>query len=147
MDKTQTIESIRNARRAHEAQMSRIESAIQGCKVDNPTTVSKTECIFGLWLYDEKNHLRDIVGSFFYDNIEVLHSQWHHEYFRLFEILFKEEKKGFLSNMIGSNKLSEMQRDKAKLYYSELEVTTQKLLKVLGSAQRRICALQESKFY
>ena len=147
MDKTQTLESIKNAKRVHEAQMSRLQAAIQGCKIDNPTPVSKMECCFGLWLYDEKNHLRDIVGSLFYDNIEVLHTQWHHEYFKLYEILFKEEKKGFLSNVIGSTNLNEMQIDKAKLYYSEIEVTSKKLLKVLGSAERRICALQESKFY
>ncbi len=40
-----------------------------------------------------------------------------------------------------------MELDKAKLYYSELEVTTQELLKVLGSSERRISALPESKFY
>ncbi|WP_373004008.1 CZB domain-containing protein [Sulfurimonas sp.] len=147
MDKTKTLESIQNARRAHEAQMTKIKAAIDGEKVDNPTAVAKTKCAFGMWLYDDENHLRDILGSLFYDNMEVLHSKWHNEYFRLFEIFFKEQKKGFFSKILGSAKVSEMELDRAKLYYSELETTTQELLKALGSSERRIGALPESKFY
>lgn len=147
MDKTKTLESIQNARRAHEAQMDKIKAAIDGEKVDDPTAVAKTKCAFGMWLYDDENHLRNILGSLFYDNMEVLHDKWHTEYFRLFNIFFKEEKKTFLSRMIGSSKVSEMELDKAKLYYSELERTTKKLLKALGSSERRIGALPESKFY
>jgi len=147
MNKTKTLESIQNARKAHEAQMTKIKAAIDGNKVDNPTAVVKTECVFGMWLYDDENHLRDILGSLFYDNIEILHAKWHVEYLRLFNIFFKDQKTGFLSKILGSSKVSEMELDKAKLYYSELEVTTKELLKALGSSQRRIAALPESKFY
>lgn len=147
MDKAKTLESIQNARRAHEAQMAKIKDAIRGNKVDNPTVVSKTKCDFGKWLYDDENHLRDILGSFFYDNMETIHAKWHSEYFRIFDIFFKEEKKSFFAKILGSSKTSEMELDKAKLYYSELEETTQELLKALGSSERRIGALQESKFY
>ncbi|PHQ65468.1 MAG: hypothetical protein COB99_03845 [Sulfurimonas sp.] len=147
MDKTKTLESIQNARRAHEAQMSKIKAAINGDKVENPTAVAKTKCTFGKWLYNDENRLRDILGSLFYDNMEVLHAKWHTEYFKLFEIFFKEEKKGFFSKILGSSKVSEMELDKAKLYYSELEETTKELLKALGSSERRIGALPESKFY
>ncbi|WP_324172530.1 CZB domain-containing protein [Sulfurimonas sp.] len=147
MDKIKTLESIQNARKSHEAQMSKIKAAIDGEKVDNPTAVVKTKCAFGMWLYDDENHLRYIVGSLFYDNMEKLHAKWHDEYFRLFNIFFKEEKKSFFSNIVGSSTISEMELDKAKFYYSELEETTQKLLKVLGSSERRISALQESKFH
>ncbi|MDA3908037.1 MAG: CZB domain-containing protein [Sulfurimonas sp.] len=147
MDKTKTLESIQNARRAHEAQMSKIKATIDGDKVNNPTAVAKTKCAFGKWLYDDENHLRDILGSLFYDKIEVLHAKWHNEYFKLFEIFFKEQKKGFFTKIFGSAKITEMEVDRAKLYYSELEVTTQELLKALGSSERRISALPESKFY
>jgi hypothetical protein len=40
-----------------------------------------------------------------------------------------------------------LELDRAKLYYSELEETTEELLKALGSSERRIGALKESKFY
>lgn len=147
MDKAKTLESIQNARKSHEAQMSKIKAAIDGDKVDNPTVVAKTKCAFGQWLYDDENHLRDILGSLFYDKMEVLHAKWHSEYFRIFEIFFKDEKKSFLSKIFKTKKVSELELDKAKLYYTELEVTTQELLKALGSSERRIYALPESKFY
>jgi len=146
VDKAKTLESIQKARKAHEAQMEKIKAAIDGQKVDNPTAVAKTKCEFGKWLYDDEIHLRNILGSFFYDNLEVLHSKWHSEYFRLFDIFFKEEKKGLFSKMFGSSKINEMELDKAKLYYSELKVTTKELLQAIGSSERRIGALQESKF-
>lgn len=147
MDKEKTLESIQNARKSHEAQMSKIKAAIDGEKVDDPTVVAKTKCAFGEWLYDDENHLRDILGSLFYDKMEVLHAKWHSEYFRIFEIFFKDEKKSFFSKILRSSKVSEMDLDKAKLYYSELEITTQELLKALGSSERRIYALPESRFY
>ncbi|MEA2091558.1 MAG: CZB domain-containing protein [Campylobacterota bacterium] len=147
MDKIKTLESIQNARKAHKAQMDKIKAAIDGESVNNPTAVAKTKCEFGIWLYDDENHLRDILGSLFYDNMEVLHAKWHSEYFRIFEILFKDKKKGFFSKITGASKVSDMELDKAKLYYSELEVTTQELLKALGVSERRLEALQESKFY
>jgi hypothetical protein len=127
--------------------MSKIKAAIDGEKVDDPTVVAKTKCAFGEWLYDDENHLRDILGSLFYDKMEVLHAKWHSEYFRIFEIFFKDEKKSFFSKILRSSKVSEMDLDKAKLYYSELEITTQELLKALGSSERRIYALPESRFY
>ena len=148
MNKEKTLESIQNARKAHETQMSKIKSAIDGEVVENPTAVAKTKCAFGIWLYDDENHLRNILGSLFYDKLEQLHGKWHSEYIRIFEILFqKTQKKGFFSKIIGTSKVDEMELDKAKLYYSELQVTTQELLHALAASERRLTALNESKFY
>jgi hypothetical protein len=47
---------------------------------------------------------------------------------------------------MGTPKIDEMELDKVKLYFSELKVTTKELLKILGSSERRISALPESKF-
>jgi len=146
MNKEQTIESIDNARKAHIAQMEKIEALLRGKKVENPTYPEKTKCQFGKWLYDEDNHVKDILGSQFYSNIEILHARWHEEYSRIFNIFFKEEKKSFLSKLLASSKIDEMEMDKARLYHSELKVTTEELLKALGSSYRRASALSESKF-
>ncbi len=105
MDKEKTLASIQNARRAHEAQMSKIKATINGERVENPTAVSKTKCDFGIWLYDDENHLRNILGSLFYDNMEVLHGKWHSEYLRIFEIFFQEQKKVFLQKYLGQLRL------------------------------------------
>lgn len=147
MDKAGTIEAIENARKAHEKQMKKIVALLNGKEVENPTAVLKTECDFGKWLYGDESNLKEILGALFYTNIETLHAKWHIEYSRLFEIFFKnEKKKGFFSKMFGSDKIDDMELDKAKLYYSELEGTTKELLQAIASSQRRIEALREEKF-
>jgi len=147
MDKLQTVEAIVNARKAHESQMKKIEALLKGKEVENPTAVLKTECEFGQWLYDDNNHLKELLGELFYTNLETLHGRWHIEYSRLFEIFFKPKKKGFFSKAFGGDKVDGMELDKAKLYYSELEATTNELLKAISSSQRRIEALKEEKFH
>ena len=147
MNKNETLESIQKARIAHETQMQKIDALLNGEKVDNPTAVVKTECAFGQWLYAKDSNLKKILGALFYSNIETIHAKWHSEYIRLFNIFFKDEKKkGFFSKMLGGTKVDGMDMDKAELYYSELKSTTKQLLKVLDTCERRIQALNESKF-
>ena len=147
MDKEKTIEAICNARKAHETQMKKIQTLLSGKEVENPTSVAKTECDFGKWLYDENNHLKEILGSLFYSNLETIHARWHIEYARVFDLYFKGKKGGLLSKMFKSDKVTDMELDKAKLYYSELEATTTELLKAIASSLRRVEALNERKFY
>lgn len=147
MDKNRTLEAIQNARKAHESQMEKIAAAINGETIDEPTAVAKTKCAFGMWLYDENNHIKEILGSQFYTTMDTYHGKWHNEYLRVFDILFKEKKTGFFSKITGSSKLSPMELDKVKLYYSELQATTNELLKILASSERRLEAMNESKFF
>ena len=147
MDKTKTLESVISAKKAHEAQMQKIDTAIEGGVVANPTAVSHTECDFGKWLYHEDSNLRKILGALFYDKLELLHTQWHNEYVKVFEVLFKkEEKKGFFSKFTKSSKISEMDMDRVRVYYSELALTTKELIQTIDASHRRLMALQESKF-
>lgn len=148
MSKQKSLEAIAKAKDSHLAQMQKIEDLIGGKSITDPTAVAKTKCGFGMWLYDETNHMREILGSQFYDEMEFLHGKWHTEYFRIYNIYFKEEKGGFMSKLFGGgHKLSDMEKDKIKLYYAELKVTTSELLKVIGTSERRLQALSETKFY
>jgi hypothetical protein len=146
MNKSKSLDAIENARKSHELQMAKIEALIFGKKVENPTAVAKTQCEFGKWLYNQDNRVKEILGALFYTEIETLHGKWHSEYLRIFEIFFKDKKPSFLSVFTGGSKIQAMDIDKAKFYYSELQVTTNELLKILASSQRRISALSESKF-
>jgi len=146
MDKNQTLEAIDRARMAHMSQMEKIRGAVNGEKVNNPTSVLKTECDFGKWLYSEESHLKKVLGTLFYNNLETAHAKWHAEYVKLFNILFKSEKKGFFSKIMGLDKIDDMELDKAKLYFSEIEVTTAELLRVLDSCERRANAMNELRF-
>ena len=146
MTKAQTLESVKKAREAHLLQMDKIEAVIEGKKIENPTAVSKKECDFGHWIYDESNNVKGLIGIQFYEKLDAKHEQWHMEYFKIYNIFFKEKKKGLFSKLLGRNSVDPLELDKAKLYYSELKATTEELLKVLGSAERRLEALSESKF-
>jgi len=147
MNKNQTLEAIQNARKAHLSQMDKIVTAMDGNQVDNPTVLNKTQCEFGKWLYADENHLQEILGALFFNNLETIHAKWHMEYSRLFDIFFKNQKKGLFSKFFRKSKVDPMELDKAKLYYTELSATTAELLKNLGSCERRVNAMNESKFH
>ena len=148
MDKNSTLQAIQNARKAHEVQMAKIEDAIAGNYVEDPATVSKTECAFGMWLYNDNNHVKEILGAQFFNTIEMNHTKWHNEYLAVFNILFKNRKKqGFLSKMMKVKPIDDMELDRVKAYYSDLKITTNELLKILGASERRVDAMSESKFH
>jgi len=147
MDKNQTVAAMVRARKSHETQMAKIEASLSGEKVENPAPLLKTSCDFGKWLYSPENHIEEILGELFYVKLEKAHAQWHAEYARIYHIFYKEEKKGFFSSLLGSHKIDDLEIDKAKLYYMELEVTTKELLHVFGSCERRISAMSDTKFH
>ncbi|MEA3330956.1 MAG: hypothetical protein U9Q29_04600 [Campylobacterota bacterium] len=146
MDKIQTLHFIEEARRIHESQMYKIEVLLSTKEIDNLLAVPKSECEFGKMLSSNEVFLRHILGTLFYENLDEIHSRWHSEYYKIYNIFFKKEKKGLLSKIMGSNKVSEMDIDKAKLYYSDLKITTAELIKVITQCQRRVFALSNSKF-
>ncbi|MFK5937328.1 MAG: CZB domain-containing protein [Sulfurimonas sp.] len=146
MNKEDAILSIQKAIESHKAQMVKIEKLVYGQPVDNPTAVSKVKCDFGKWLYGEDNNVQKILGEQFYEKLDTLHEQWHKEYLRIYNIFFKDNKKGFLSKLLGSKKIDSLEFDKAKLYYAELGETTTSLLASLGSSLRRLEAMNAAKF-
>jgi len=148
MTKEQTLAAIKKAKEAHEMQMQKIEAAIEGKEITDPTTIEKTKCDFGKWLYNPENHMKEIIGSQFYTNIDFEHEKWHREYAKIYKILFKDQKKkGLFSKLLGKSSIDPLEIDKVKLYYAELKETTEQLLKALASAERRVSALQETKFH
>jgi hypothetical protein len=148
MTKDETIRAMTQAREAHELQMQKIEDAINGRDIHNPTTLNKTACEFGQWLYDENNHMQEIIGSQFYFALDKEHEQWHSEYAKIYKILFDDKKKkGLFSKLLGRKSIDPMELDKVKLYFADLQETTKRLLQALGSAQRRVTALPETKYH
>lgn len=146
MNKQATIKAISDAKDTHLKQMDKIAMILKGKDVESPTAVLPTKCEFGKWLYGDSENLKVILGSHFYSTLEELHGQWHDEYKRVFELCFQNRKKGFFAKLTGSDKLDDMTRDKVDVYYVELKKTTQELLKIIASSQRRMEALPESKF-
>ncbi|MEA3228057.1 MAG: CZB domain-containing protein [Campylobacterota bacterium] len=147
MDKNTTLEGLAKVKKYHEAQMLKIEKLLDGGTVETPTPITKTQCDFGVWLYAQENHLEEIVGERFYKDIEDAHADWHLEYIKVYNIFFKENKKGFFSNLIGNNKIDPLEIDKAKMYYHELQDYSKKLLGALAISERRLNAICETKFH
>ena len=147
MNKEKTIEGLVRAKQVHKMQIKKIKTLVNGVWINNPTSVEKTECDFGKWLYDENNHIKELLGVLFYTNIETLHSRWHMEYTNIYDMLYRKKKSGFFTSMFSSAKATDMELDKAKLYYSELEITTSELLKIIELSEVRLNALPKSKFH
>ena len=140
------LDAIENAKQIHVAQMDKIQSVIDGKKVDNPTALGKMDCECGVWFYSNEKRMKEILGAQLFDRLDQYHEKWHRDYVNIYDIYFKEEKKSFFSKFLGTNQPDEMMRDKAKLYYSELKKDTAELLKASESATRRVAALSDTKF-
>jgi len=146
MTKSEMIDAIENAKSIHQEQMHKIESEIAGVKIANPTAPGKMDCECGIWFYKHEKEMQDILGLQLFERLDRGHEKWHIDYINIYNLFFKEEKKGVFTKIFGSSKVNEMTLDKAKLYYQDLQKDTEELLKVSDSAIRRVSALSDSKF-
>jgi hypothetical protein len=146
MTKSEMIDAIENAKLIHLEQMKKIESEIAGIKIKNPTPPGKMDCECGIWFNNHKQIMQDILGMQIYNRLDVSHEKWHHDYINIYNLFFKEEKKGVFSKLFGLGEDDEMIRDKAKIYYQDLQKDTEELFRISDSALRRIGALSDSKF-
>jgi len=151
MDKLQTVTLMEDLKLLHQFQMHKIELLIDQKDVDELTTTSKTQCPFGELLYANEIHLTNILGLIFFKKIDTFHDSWHREYIKVYDIFedystSKNRKKGFFSKFAGVSKVSEMDIDEAKLYYSELISISSELISTLDMCKRRVSALSETKF-
>ena len=148
MNKEETIVSIQKARSVHEEQMAKIAALISGQSIQDPTALSQRECLFGQWFYGNEEHLKRILGMQFFTKLESQHSAWHMQYHKIYVIFFNNQnkKQGLFSKIVGADKISPLEIDKAKLYYAELKTHTQELLTTMMACERRIAALSDTKF-
>ena len=147
MNKQEMVAAIEYAGKAHINQMNKIEALIEGKKVNELTPVAKTKCDFGKWLYGDSENIRIVLGVQFFDNLDLLHETWHIEYSKIYNIFFGEPKAGLFAKLFSSNKINTLEIEKAKVYYKDLQKATQDLLRALEVSQRRVLALNESKFH
>jgi len=146
MTKVEMLEAIENAKHVHLEQMGKIKSEIAGKKVKNPTALGKMDCECGIWFHAHEKEMKSVCGLQLFERLDKSHEKWHIDYANIYNLFFKEEKKGLFSKIIGSSTSNEMKLDKAKLYFSELQKDTDELLAISESAVRRVSALSDSKF-
>ncbi|MBE0492627.1 MAG: CZB domain-containing protein [Sulfurospirillum sp.] len=105
MNKQQTLEALEKARESHIAQMNKIDCILHNIKINKPTAVSQRECAFGKWLYSKDAHLESLIGEQFYNQLENLHSAWHRQYYKIYQLCFPEEKKVSLPSWLDRDRL------------------------------------------
>ena len=148
MKKETALKALENARDMHTEQMEKIKQLLDGNEIKEPTPLSKMQCCFGEWLYSTEYNVEETLGSQFYENLDRQHQEWHIGYAKIYNIFYPHnQKKGFFSSLIGTHKVNSLEVDKAKLYYTELQEVTKELLHYLASSQRRLQAMNESKFH
>ena len=138
------LENLHKAKNSHENEMIKLEMVFKGSLPENPTPRGSTECFLGKWFYSSPN-LNKYLGPQLYQKLEALHNQWHSQYTKIYDIYFKEEKKGFFKKL-KKHQPSQMEKDKAAAYYDDLKKITQELLHTLIICERRLKALSDSKF-
>jgi len=146
MTKSELVDAIENAKHVHQEQMDKIESEIAGEKIENPTALGKMDCECGIWFHSHTKLMQDILGLQLFERLDKSHEKWHMDYVNIYNLFFKEKKKGVFTKILGFGKPNEMTLDRAKLYYQELQKDTDELLKISDSAIRRVLALSDSKF-
>ncbi len=141
MNKQDTLQSLENARRNLEFNLQTANSLLSNKEVGTLPSTDKNKCPFGIWLTSPEYRIKALLGPIFYKDLDTYHTQWCEEYSRIHLLIFEG-----LESTEKRKKISQMELDKGKLYFDELQRTTDKLIKALASSKRRLEALAEEKF-
>jgi hypothetical protein len=147
MQKETMIQHIEKARKAHLTQLQKVQFLVKGIPLDvEPTSVSKYKCVFGSWLYADESFIKKALGASLFTEVEELHAQWHEEYQKIYQIYYVDSG-GILSKLLGrQGKVSTLEQDKAQTYLTEIEQTTEALIRKIDVMKRRINSLSPSHF-
>jgi len=155
-NKSIMLQNIYNAKRAHKSWVSKADKLVnglagyQGKRVD--LNVDKTfialdgsSCEFGKWFHTYAQHLSkfESIGRFI-QRIEEHHNALHETYSYIYTIFFVvPEQRSFLHRALtmNSKKISDLEREKAKIHLEYLKKSSRELLEVLEILEDKIKAL------
>lgn len=148
LNKEETLEHLRNAKKAHVKWVQRAKALIEGLPVEKEQIpIDCTECSFGVWFYADAQKLNVIPNMTCLQEIETLHYDLHDIYMKIFKIYFGEGNKGFFAKLLGTRKkVHEQEQEAAKHYYEQLKDVSEKLLNQIDKLDRRLSALQSEIF-
>jgi hypothetical protein len=162
LSKATILQAIYDAKRAHKAWVRKADRLVnglngyQGKQVD--LVVDKTfipldsnSCEFGQWFHNEAVNLAkfDIVGRFI-ERIEEHHEALHKTYAHIYQIFFVlPQNRSLLHKIItmNSKKVSQGEREKAKIYFEYLKKSSDELLSVLEILEEKIKAIQYTELH
>ncbi len=148
MNKTETVEQLHNAKKAHVKWVQRAKALIEGLPVEKDAIpVDCTECKFGQWFYGEGQNLNAIPGMDCLHEIETLHFNLHDMYMKIFKVYFGDTNRSFFSKIFNMKKtISDSDRQIARDYYDQLLEISHELLDVIGRLERRLHAMSADAF-
>ena len=155
--KSDILQRIYDARRAHQAWVKKAEKLVNGIhgykgemvdlNVDKTfIPLSSTSCEFGKWFEHFCIPLSkiDSIGNFTH-RIEEHHNTLHETYEAIYFIFFvKPEQKSFLKKLLifSTNKVSDSDKEKAKIHLDYLKRSSKELLEVLQVLEDKIKVLE-----
>lgn len=148
MDKTTTLQSLSDAKKAHVKWVQRAKLLIEGLPIDEGAIpLSCTDCRFGEWFYSEGQKLNALGNMGCLDDIEKAHTTLHDEYMHIFKIYFSDTDRSFFSKLFSSKKkVSEIEQEKAKEHFIKLQAASEEVLDHIGRLERRLYAIPQSSF-
>ncbi len=131
MEKNEALKEIENAIEAHEEQLKTSRLMAYGMQVEkDAAALYERKCPFGRWLYRNMEWLKRFFGATTIEEIEKLHTLWHTENRKIYEIYTRKKGGGIFGKLLGrSGGFEEGDLDRAKAYYAELKNITEELQK------------------
>ncbi|MBV5321082.1 MAG: CZB domain-containing protein [Sulfuricurvum sp.] len=148
MDKTTTLQSLSDAKKAHVKWVQHAKLLIEGLAIDEGAIpLSCTDCRFGEWFYSEGQKLSALGNMSCLDDIEKAHFTLHDEYMHIFKIYFTDTDRSFFSKLFNSKKkVTEKEHEKAKEHFIKLQAASEEVLDHIGRLERRLYAIPQSSF-
>ncbi len=155
-NKAMMLQNIYNAKRAHKTWVNKADKLVNGIDgyqgkkvaltIDSTfIALDSSASEFGIWFNTYGLHLSkfDTIGRFI-DRIEEHHTAVHNTYAYIYTIFFvRPQKRSLLHKVLtlNSKKVSNIEREKAKIHLAYLKKSSQELLEVLDILQNKINAL------
>jgi nicotinate-nucleotide pyrophosphorylase len=142
MNKQQALESLQSAKTAHIQWRARAQALVAGVSVaQEQVPVIYTECKFGKWYYGAGQSL-NFLESF--RAVEDPHEQLHNVYMKIFNILFGEDHRSFLSSLFTSKRKHDaVKLAEAQKLLDHLVAISRTLLEAIELLEKDITALPD----
>lgn len=140
MTKATILQEIAKSKIAHKRWVKRADHLISGLPIDKEfIPLEATSCAFGKWFYSQGTELRTIDATkHIIEEIEHHHDDLHTTYGEIYKLYYVvPENRSFLTKLLtfNSKKINEKEKEIAKIYFRQLEKSSDELLNLLDKLE------------
>ena len=141
MNRLDFIESLRDARAAHQKWIGYGEKLLDGIDLQYvQAPLSSSECAFGRWFYKERDQIKHIQG---FRDIEKLHEQFH----RIYESLYFNAPKVHKSKGVFSSKRKQIEQSRKHAEcFKQLQKMSYRLQNKLEQVEKTVLLMSDRLF-